>query len=155
MPLSQPAQPGYGGLAGSKPLCTRVSRVLPSDPSSSQLEVKPSANRSVALRPGSSSTNLAPPGSSSKPPIAKRPPTWGRIPSTMELRGCLAGALGGSQAQAVGHPGGLLGEAVLQGHLGGVAEQGLGPGAVGAGVAGVARLGVGPLDLQPPAAGPP
>ena len=27
---SQPAQPGYGGLAGSKPLCTKVSRVLPS-----------------------------------------------------------------------------------------------------------------------------
>src|SRR5215208_8428909 len=79
MPPSQPAQPGYGGLAGSNPLCTKVSRVLPSEPSSSQLVDSLSANRRVALRPGSNSTNLAPPGSSSKPPIAKRPPTYGSM----------------------------------------------------------------------------
>ena len=60
MPLSQPAQPGYGGLAGSNPLCTKVSRVLPSEPSSSQLVVSLSANRRVALARSSNSTNLAP-----------------------------------------------------------------------------------------------
>src|SRR5690348_2870720 len=79
MPPSQPAQPGYGGLAGSNPLWTKVSRVLPSEPSSSQLVVSLSAKSSDALRPGSNSTNLAPPGSRSKPPIANRPPTYGSM----------------------------------------------------------------------------
>jgi hypothetical protein len=58
-PDSVPIQPAYGGRLVVNPLCTKVSRVLPLEFSSSQVAMPLSPQSTDIVRPGSSATILA------------------------------------------------------------------------------------------------